>query len=148
MVLWARERPTGDVDIVNANSEDSLALRRIAGQGTDIANRYGVYFDVVTVADCPEAYRSRLIDITPESFERLKLLAFDVHDLVLAKLGRFSPRDREDAAFLRRAGALDLKVLRDRFETEVSPYALNDRSARHLDLCLAELSEIPPDKCS
>jgi len=142
MVMWARDRPTGDVDIVNANSEDSLTLRGIAGQGTDIADKYGVYFDVVTVAELPEAYRSRLIDLTPPFFSHLELLAFEIHDLVLAKLGRFGPRDREDIAFLGRARALDLTTLRERFETEVRPYALNERTSAHLELCLNELTRI------
>ena len=143
LVMWAKTRPTGDVDILNAKSEDASVLADLAGQGSDIAKRHGVHFDVVTVAAYPEAYASRLIDITPTSFKRLTLLAFEVHDLLLAKLGRFSPRDREDAVFLMRAGALDLKVLRDRFETEIRPYALNERSTViNMDLCIKELSEI------
>ena len=45
--------------------------------------------------------------------------AFEVHDLVLAKLGRNMPRDREDVAFLIDKGALDRDLLIQRFHAEL-----------------------------
>jgi hypothetical protein len=54
-------------------------------------------------------------------------LTFDAHDLVLAGLSRNCPRDRSDAAFLLEKGALDRKLLEDRFNDELRPYLLSEK---------------------
>jgi hypothetical protein len=66
-------------------------------------------------------------------------MALEVHDLVLAKLGRNSPRDRSDVEFLAKKRALDAGVLKERFETELRPYVLNEsRTKATLDLWIDE----------
>lgn len=140
VVMCALPRATGDVDFICIDpSEVNDELLRIAGERSDLAKRHKLKFQRVDIADKPEAYASRLIDITPPSFQRLHLLGFEVHDLVLTKLARFSPRDRQDVEFLVRAGALDRGVLEQRFEEEVRPYLLKETPyADNLRLRLAE----------
>src|SRR6266487_1311821 len=101
VVQWALPRATGDVDFIEIDPPAaSEELLRIAGEGSDLDKRHHLKFHRVSIAEYPEGYVSRLVDITPRSFQRLRLLALEVHDLVLAKLGRFSPHDRADVAFL------------------------------------------------
>ena len=140
-VLWDLPRPTGDVDFIEIDPVTASAeLLRIAGEGSELESRYRLRFHRVTIAECPEGYASRLVDITPRSFRRLRLLAFEVHDLVLAKLARNSPRDREDVAFLVAKGALNRELLSERFEAELCPYVLNGaRDTANLKLWLDEL---------
>lgn len=131
-VLWNLPRPTGDVDFIDADPREAGShLIRIAGEGTELARTHGIYFHCVTVAECPEAYVSRLVDVTPRGFKRLRVRALEVHDLVLAKLGRNSARDRADVGFLISKGVLDRQVLKERFEAELRPYVLNE--TRHTD---------------
>jgi hypothetical protein len=139
-VLWQLPRPTGDVDFIEVvPSEASEDLLRIAGKDSEMARRHRLYFHRVTVAEYPEAYASRLIELTPRGFKQIRLRAFEVHDLVLAKLGRNSPRDRADVAYLVRKELIDPRVLEERFEAELRPYALNeDRLAASLRLWLDE----------
>ena len=141
MVLWDLPRPTGDVDFVEiAPAKASADLLRIAGAGSELEKEYRLQFHRVTVAEYPEGYAPRLIDVTPRTFRRLRLLAFEVHDLVLAKLGRNMPRDREDVAFLIDKGALDRDLLIQRFHAELRPYSLNEsRLDANLKLWLAGL---------
>lgn len=139
-VLWKLPRPTADVDFVeirpSAAGEDLL---RIAGEGTEIARKHGLYFHHVSVAEYPEGYASRLIDLPPRDLKHLRLRAFEIHDRVLAKIGRNSPRDREDVRFIVREGLIDPRVLEERFETELRPYVLNeDRRTATLRLWLNE----------
>ncbi len=135
-VLWGLPRPTGDIDFVEVEASGAGGeLLRIAGDGSGIARTHKIYFHRVTVAECPEAYASRLIDLTPRGFERLRLRAFEVHDLVLAKLGRNNARDRADVEFLVRKGSLDKQVLEERFDSELRPYALNEKRSSDA-LCL------------
>ena len=69
-------------------------------------------------------------------------MALEIHDLVLAKLGRNSPRDRSDVEFVARKGALDGRLLEARFESELCPYVLNEARARAtLELWLEEFFE-------
>ena len=126
-VRWELPRPTGDVDFVEIKPSDAgQDLLRIAGEGSEIARRHSLYFHRVSIAEFPEGYASRLSSLTPRGFKRLRLRAFEVHDLVLAKLGRNSARDRADVEFLVRKRRIDPDVLRRRFEKELRPYVLNE----------------------
>lgn len=142
-VLWELPRPTGDVDFVDVVPSSAVSeLLGIGGEGTELAVRYKLHFHRVTVAEFPENYASRLVDITPGPFGNLRLLAFEVHDLALAKLGRNSPRDRSDVRFLADKGALDRRLLQERFESELRPYILNEgRDGLTLELWLEEFFE-------
>jgi hypothetical protein len=136
-VLAARyglPRPTGDVDYIAAIPWNTVAkLEETAGRDSALAKKHGLYFQYVTVADVPEDYEDRLTELFPGHFSRLRLLALDVHDLVLAKLVRNSPVDLEDAKFLAKAGRLDKAVLKQRYEKELRPNLANE--SRH-DLTL------------
>jgi hypothetical protein len=139
-VLWGLPRPTGDVDFIEIEPSDAGdELLGIAGEGSELARRHKLQFHRVTIAEHPEGYVSRLVDITPKMLCRLHLRAFEVHDLVLAKLARNSPRDRADVEFLARKGALESQSLEDRFAKELRPYLLNeDRETATLKLWLNE----------
>jgi len=139
-VLWGLPRPTGDIDIIGVRP---LAAREVllslAGEGTELAKNCDLHVQYVTIAEYPDGYESRLIDITPAGFRRLKLRALDVHDLVLAKLSRNSPRDRADVEFLVSKGVLVRRLLEDRFEAELRPNLLNEkRETLTFELWLAE----------
>src|SRR3974390_947651 len=86
-------------------------LETIAGRGSALHKKHGMYLQHVTIADVPADFAARLTEVFPGSFARLRLFALDVHDLVLAKLARNSPVDLEDAKFLAQAGWLDKNVL-------------------------------------
>src|SRR3989338_7875101 len=62
--------------------------------------------------------------ILPGSFLRLRLLALEVHDIVLSKLVRNSPVDDADVRFLIQKGVLDSATLRERYERELRPILL------------------------
>lgn len=139
-VLWGLPRPTGDVDFIEIEpSEAGDELLDVAGEGSELAQRHKLQFHRVTIAEHPEGYATRLVDITPRDLSRLRLQALEVHDLVLAKLARNSPRDRADVEFLVRQGALDRQCLEDRFEKELRPHLLNeDREAATMKLWIEE----------
>jgi hypothetical protein len=130
-VLWALPRPTADVDFIEVGpSGVGRDLLTVAGEGSEISLRHGLYFHRVTIAEVPEGYVSRLVEIAPRRFTNLRLRALEVHDLVLAKLGRNSARDRADVEFLVRKGAIDRRLLEERFEAELRPYVLNEERHR------------------
>ena len=133
-VLYDLPRPTADVDYIAATPSSAIAeLETIAGRGSALHKKHGMYLQHVTIADVPEDFAGRLTELFPGSFARLRLFALDVHDLVLAKLARNSPVDLDDAKFLAKAGWLDKSVLELRYATELRPYLANE--SRH-DLTL------------
>lgn len=114
-------RPTADIDIIEATGATDLkSLAALAGKGSALAKQHHVYLDIVTVATVPEDYPSRLIHIFPETFENLRLRAFERYDLVLAKLTRNGDHDREDVRRLAAAGpGLEPSILQKRYEKEL-----------------------------
>lgn len=143
--LWRLPRPTGDIDVIDvAPSAAASELFNVAGPGSALANRYQLQLHRVTVAEVPEDHASRLHDMTPRGLEHLRLFALEVHDLVLAKLGRNSPRDRSDVRFLADRGVLDPRLLRERFERELRPYVLSEaRDSLTLEAWLEEFFDSP-----
>jgi len=143
IVRYGMPRPTADVDVLAVTPRESLNLvLQLAGRGTALHRRHRVYLDFVSIAAYPDSYESRLTEMFPGAFSKLRLFALDPYDLVLAKLERNSPRDREDVFFLATAVALDLEVLRERYRDELRPYLVNPaREDLTLDLWLEAIEE-------
>jgi hypothetical protein len=59
-------------------------------------------FKSPSVATMLEDYESRLKEMFPGRFKKLKILAADRYDLVLSKLERNSPKVQGDVEYLRR----------------------------------------------
>lgn len=132
--VYGLPRPTGDIDCISVEPHETLnRILQIAGRDSPLARKHKVYLDFVTVADYPENYAKRIPEIFPNRFSKLRLFAFEAHDLVLAKLTRNNPVDFEDVKFLAAANRLDPRTLEERYYKELRPYLAN--VARH-DLTL------------
>jgi Nucleotidyltransferase of unknown function (DUF6036) len=107
-----------DIDYYTAIPAN-LNLDDVAGQGSPLHGKYGVWLHRVAVANLPEDYVSRLTDMAPGEFKFLKLLVPDPYDCILSKLERNAAKDRDDADFLFRSQELDAEVLRDRYKAEL-----------------------------
>ena len=116
---------TSDVDYVEVIPGPALGqVEQIAGRGSRLYEKYRLYFQYVGVVTLPENYRSRLVEILPGEFQKLRVFIPDPYDLVLSKLERNSPKDRSDVAFLAKRLSLDPETLSDRFRRELRPYLL------------------------
>ena len=117
---YALARPTSDVDIIQVRGASSVAdVQRIGGKGSALAKKHRVYIDIVTVADVPERYEGRLIDVYPGEFRNLRVRVFERHDLALAKLGRNQDYDREDVRRLAQGPGLEIAILEQRYRDEL-----------------------------
>ena len=105
-----------------APQEQREVLLRVAGPGSPLHEKHGLYLDYVTVATVPENYEDRLVEMFPDVLHNLRLRALDPYDLALAKLERNIQRDRDDVKHLARAVPFDLRLLRERYEQELRPY--------------------------
>jgi uncharacterized nucleotidyltransferase DUF6036 len=120
--LYGLARSTADVDVLPFVKRSALNhLIDLAGRGSELHQKNGIYLDFVTVATVPEDYEQRLTEMFPGSFRHLRLLAFDPYDLALAKLERNSQRDRDDVKHLARTTPFDLDMLQDRYRKELRP---------------------------
>ena len=80
--LYGSVRTTSDIDfltLVQGNDE----LINYAGIGSPLYKRFGLYLDPVGVANVPEDYEARLIEMYPGAFEHLRLYALDPYDIAL-----------------------------------------------------------------
>jgi len=128
-MLYGLDRLTADVDVlplgVNPATE---SLMRLAGEGSTLHKKYGVYLQVVGVAQLP---LNRLTEMFARTFNHLRLFALDPYDLALSKIERNTQRDRDDVKHLARTLPLDLNVLKDRYEKELRPDLGNPRREGH-----------------
>ena len=121
-------RPTADIDVIEAVGAATLkTLAEVAGKGSALEKTHHVYLDIVTVATVPDDYETRLIDVYENSFNKLRIRAFEKHDLVLAKLTRNSDRDREDVRRLAEGPGLEPKILEVRYKAELQFKSTNVR---------------------
>jgi hypothetical protein len=117
--LYGFTRVTADVDVIQVRGGDPATLAKVAGKGSALHSRHKVYLDIVTIASVPENYEDRLVDLLPNQFNKLRLKAFEAHDLVLAKLARNIDRDREDVMRLAERPGLDPVLLTQRYHDEL-----------------------------
>ena len=141
--IYGLPRSTADVDVVPVASGISNAhLLGLAGKGAELHRKYGVYLDLVGVAPLTEDYESRLTEIFPGSFTKIRLLALDAYDIALSKLERNVQRDRDDVKYLARTLPMDLTLLAHRYEKELKPILGNpDRESLTLRLWIEAIEE-------
>ena len=94
---------------------------RLAGEGSALYKKCGVYLQIVGVAQIPLNYEDRLTEMFAKSFNHLRLFALDPYDLALSKIERNTQRDRDDIKHPARTVSLDLNVLKERYEKELRP---------------------------
>lgn len=136
-------RQTSDIDFLNvvphAPADD---LEAIAGLQSELHRKHRLYIQRVTIATAPADYVSRLERMFDSAgWKRLSLSAMEAHDLALSKLERNGERDRDDVLRLARAGLLDARTFKIRYEEELRPYLIgnadwHDKTARlWLEMC-------------
>jgi hypothetical protein len=129
-------RVTADVDVIEVRGTAPAKLAQLAGKDSELHRRHRVYIDIVSVASVPEKYEDRLIDLLPKQFKNLRLKAFELHDLMLAKLARNIDRDREDVKRLAERPGFDPALLRQRYHDELRSQLLGPPDRGDLTLGL------------
>jgi hypothetical protein len=124
-LFYGMGRPTGDIDYYMAIPAN-LNLDEVAGEGSPIAKKHGVWLHRVAVTNLPEDYETRLTEMAPGQHKNLKLLVPDPYDCMLSKLERDSSKDRDDADYLFRTQKLNSETLRERYSKELRPYLANE----------------------
>jgi len=126
IVCYQIPRPTGDIDCVAVVPQYQLeTLQRLAGKDSPLHEKLGIYFQRFP-ALLPDQYETRLVELFPGRFRKLRLFALDPYDLILSKLQRNSPKDRADVEYLAKKLSLDFQVLRKRYHEELRPTMLGD----------------------
>ena len=80
-LLYGLPRPTGDLDYIAAIPHYRIQeLEQLAERGSKLATKYKVHLQHVAVATMPEDYESRLKEMFPGRFKKLKIFAPDPYD--------------------------------------------------------------------
>lgn len=123
--LYGLPRFTGDLDYIEVVPRSAVnELEEIAGKESALCKRYRLFVQRVGIADLPEEYESRLQELKA-GMVRLRLLALDPYDLLLAKLPRNSPKDQDDAKYLIPKLKLDFATFSNRWNQEMAPWISN-----------------------
>jgi len=79
-ILYNAPRTTADVDIVSViPNTQTRNLIEVAGIGSPLHKKHGVYLDRVGIATLPENYADRLTEIFAGEFQKLRLLGQTHH---------------------------------------------------------------------
>lgn len=115
-VMYDIPRHTGDLDYLEAiPSSSTELLDEVAGENSALAKRHGLWIHFAGPTDMPDDYEDRLTDIT-DGLKYLKLLVPDIYDLLLSKLPRNGPKDRDDVKYVIQREGLSFDKLRERFK--------------------------------
>jgi hypothetical protein len=132
--LYGIERETTDLDVLCLSPRSESARLAVGEFGGALHKKFGVHLDLrAAVAQMPEDYESRLVEMYPGAYAKLRLLALDPYDIALTKIERNSERDRQDVRDLARIIPFDLSILKQRYHDELRPY-LNRREREDLTL--------------
>lgn len=142
---YGMPRATRDLDYVFQVGGSTELLMDLAGEDSRLAKRHEVYLEYVAIQSFPEEYETRLSGMLQGCFTNLVLLALDPYDLILTKLSRNSPADREDVKFLAASLKLRPEILRERYVNEMRNTNLIGDVGSH-DLTLRRWTEdyFPP----
>jgi len=142
-VLYGLERTTSDVDVISVTPRQTIPqLVEVAGKGSALHRKYGVYLDVVGVATVPENYEERLTQVCADEFQKIRLFALDAYDIALAKIERNIQRDRDDIKHLAKVTPFDIEILKSIYENELRIYLGNpEREDLTLKLWIEAIEE-------
>jgi Nucleotidyltransferase of unknown function (DUF6036) len=83
------------------------------------------------MTDLPENYEERLVNLNL-GLQNLSLKVLQPYDLVLSKLTRNNPKDREDVKYLAAKLRLNFRTLYARFTKEMKPWIANPERHEHI----------------
>src|ERR1039458_1220818 len=88
-MLYGLPRPTVDVAFLPVVPGDERGrLEALAGMGSALHRKHGVYVQHVGIVTVPESYEDRLIPIFPDAYGGVRLTGLEAHDLAFSKLER------------------------------------------------------------
>jgi hypothetical protein len=125
--VYGFPRPTADIDFVEVLPGGSVnALLDLAGIQSPLAKKHKVYLQFVKVNTMPEDYEQRLTDMFPGKFRNLRLMAPEPYDLILSKIERNGPKDRDDVEYMARKLTLSSEVFDERYRRDLRPNLANE----------------------
>lgn len=122
--VYALPRATGDLDCLAVLPGDAtVVVEELGGRNSKLAKKHRVWVQHVGigVVDLPDDYERRLEHLD-FGFEKLQLSGLEAYDLVLSKLTRNSPKDREDVKFIAQQQNLSYTIAYERFVKEMKPW--------------------------
>lgn len=143
-LYYGLPRTTGDIDYFSAVPNHCINdLQALAGPDSILAKKHKVYLQCFSSHSMPEDFEARTVEMFLGRFQNLRLYAPDPYDLILSKVERHSPKDRDDVAYLAETLHLNPELLQDRYRKELRPYLSNE--SRH-DLTIDLWASFCPQK--
>ncbi len=133
MVLTDFDRGTKDSDVLETTAMGGVTKERLvelAGPGTVIARRHGMYLDIVGngVPFLPHGPKYHDLAELNAGLRRLRVVVLDVVDVVVSKLKRFHRDDQDDIRAMVRRGKVPHMDLVQRFRAAVDEFWVDARA--------------------
>ena len=126
------DRGTKDSDVLETTEispEISKQLKALAGRGSPLFKRYGIYMDVVRPS-IPFLPQKPLFHDVPElnDLKNFSLHVLDLVDVVVSKLKPFRPQDLADIEFLIAQKLIPHEKLVERFNLVIDYHSMDARA--------------------
>ncbi len=149
MLQASYDRGTKDGDVLETRELVPTIKQRLldlAGPGTEIHRRRGIYVDVVAggIPFLPQRPRWHPLNELNHSLAHFRLYALDVVDVVVSKLKRLSANDASDIEAMVERGLVQHDDLAARFREAVDYFACDAR-AEDLPRYVANLHRVERD---
>jgi hypothetical protein len=128
--------PGGTIDIDTANNVDPLQR---ASEAARKKTGLPIPLGFATVFDAPYEYESRLTRVPLRGLRNLTVLVPEKHDWALMKIVRFEDKDLEHLKAASKSVGLHLRVLEQRFLTEMTHILPRPRLVIHFLAMIEEL---------
>src|SRR5260370_3251321 len=92
-VCYRLNLPTADVDIAEVIPKDQDVLLQLAGAGSKLHRKHSVYVEHLTLANLPDNYADRPLELFRQTYPRIPLFSLDPYALALSKIDRNSHVD-------------------------------------------------------
>lgn len=125
-------RGTKDSDVLETRQVTGpvrAQLEALAGRGTALAHRHGLYVDVVDSA-IPLLPSDPVWHAYPLELAHFDVSVLDVTDIVVSKLYRYISTDREDVRTMVEGGHVEHGRLRERLQNVIERYEFEARADR------------------
>lgn len=128
------ERGTKDSDVfetLSLTKEIQTRLIALAGRDTDLHTRHRLYVDVVAsgIPFLPTVPAWHPTASLNAQLKHLELRVLDIVDVVVSKLKRFSPNDKDDIDAMVQRGLVSHQRLLERFRSAYDEFSYDARAA-------------------
>jgi hypothetical protein len=142
LLAYEGQLATVDVDFIGQKAGVLLELSELAKKNSAIHESTHLYLDIVPPGLFPSdfGWKNRTLVLDLPKLNKMRVRVLEIHDLIISKLKRFAPKDRQDIRALCETHDVDIATLRARYRgaRQLRDYDEREKMDAHFRVVEAE----------